>query len=313
MPLFEGCDPTALAPVARELERRSFDPNADLMREGEEGRFFAILLSGQVTVMREGPSGAERLALAGAGSVIGELALLRGRTRGATVTATTPTVALIGDLNAFELLLDLPGVNERIRPLVSARLAEDVRPVSATSLDGTPVLLRPLMPSDRPGIAEALRQMSRESLRRRFFTAGRPSDSVVDYLVDLDYVDHFAWLTLDGRAPVRGFATARYIRRPDAPERAEITFAVTDSYQGRGIGSLLLGAVGAAASMTGIERFTASLLADNAPCERCWPKLTRRSGSGSRGSPRRTWLWTTRWRSSREISSASSRRRPATS
>jgi GNAT superfamily N-acetyltransferase len=107
--------------------------------------------------------------------------------------------------------------------------------------------------------------MSEESLRRRFFSGGQPNELIIDYLVHIDYVDHFAWLVLDARGPTEGVATARYIRQHDAPERAEVAFAVKDAYQGRGIGGLLLGAIGAAASVSGITRFTGSLLSDNEP------------------------------------------------
>jgi GNAT superfamily N-acetyltransferase len=107
--------------------------------------------------------------------------------------------------------------------------------------------------------------MSAESLRRRFFSGGQPTERVIDYLVTIDYVKHFAWLVLDARVPSDGWATARYVRLRSNPECAELAFAVKDTHQGRGLGSLLLGAIGAAASVGGIHDFTASLLSDNAP------------------------------------------------
>ena len=264
-PLFEGCSPAALDSFAARLEPRQLAAGAALMREGDDGRFFALIASGQVAVTRTGPRGVEHLARAGTGSILGELALLRGRPRGATVTAAVPTVAMTGDADAFERLLELPGVHERIRRLVSARLAQDVRPVPVDLPDGSPLMLRPLLPSDRDGVAAALRGMSPESLRRRFFSGGQPSERVIDYLVAIDYTDHFAWLAIEAGASGEGLATARYIRQADAPESAELAFSVKDAHQGRGIGSLLLGAIAAAASVSGIDRFTASLLADNTP------------------------------------------------
>jgi protein lysine acetyltransferase len=262
-PLLAGSGSADLDSFAAHLESRRLDPGDRLMLEGDVGKFFALLVSGQVAVTRNGPSGAEQLALVGAGSVIGELALLRAMPRTATVTATLPTVAFVGGAAAFELLLDLPGVRERIERVVSARLAEVVRPVRAYLQDGTPILLRPLLPSDRDGIVAAIREMSAESLHRRFFTGGQPTERVIDYLVSIDYVNHFAWLVLDARAPTDGWATARYVRRRDTADSAELAFAVKDIHQGRGLGSLLLGAIGAAASVGGIRDFTATLLSDN--------------------------------------------------
>ena len=264
-PLLAGSDSADVAAFAEHLESRRLDPGDRLMLEGETGKFFAFLVSGQVAVTRAGPNGPEELALVGGGSVIGELALLRGRPRAATVTATVPTVALTGDTEAFALLLDMPGVRERIERVVSARLAEVARPVHANLRDGTPILLRPLLPSDRDGIAAALREMSAESLRRRFFSGGQPTERIIDYLVSIDYINHFAWLVLDARVPTDGWATARYIRRRDTADCAELAFTVKDAHQGRGLASLLLGAIGAAASVGGIRDFTAMLLSDNVP------------------------------------------------
>ena len=264
-PLLAASAPADLDGFAEHLESRRLDPGDRLMVEGEAGKFFALLASGQVAVTRDGPRGPEQLALVGGGSVIGELALLRDTPRTATVTATVPTVALTGDAEAFGLLLALPGVRERIERVVSARLAEFMRPVPANLQDGTPILLRPLLPSDRDGIAAAIREMSAQSLQRRFFSGGQPTEQVIDYLVSIDYINHFAWLVLDARLPTDGWATGRYIRRRDIADRAELAFAVKDEHQGRGLGSLLLGAIGAAASVGGIRDFTATLLSDNAP------------------------------------------------
>ena len=264
-PLFSGIGSAELSPLAEQLESRRLDPGERLMLEGEAGKFFALVISGQVEVTRTGPNGPEQLAHVGIGSMFGELALLRGTPRTATVTATVPTAVLTGDMAAFALLLDLPGVRERIERVVSTRLAEAVRPVRADLKDGAPILLRPLLPSDRDGIATALREMSAESLRRRFFSPGQPTEGIIDYLVSIDYVNHFAWIVLDARVPTEGWATARYVRSRATPDSAEMAFTVKDAYQGRGLATLLLGAIGAAASVGSIHDFTATLQSDNEP------------------------------------------------
>ena len=265
IPLFEGCSPEALRALALRLTPRRLEAGERLMTQGEHGTFFVVLVSGEVAVTREGPDGAEQLATVGAGSILGELALLRRRARSATVAPTVRSDVLTGESDAFDALLELPGVHDRIRRLVSARLAQGVHPAHATLPSGTPLLLRPLLPSDRPAIATAVREMSEESLRRRFFTGGQPSQRTIDYLVEIDYVDHFAWLVLEDDKQPEGVATTRYIRRHDERDVAEVAFAVKDAFQGHGIGTLMLGAIAAAASVTGISRFTASLLSDNAP------------------------------------------------
>jgi len=58
---------------------------------------------------------------------------------------------------------------------------------------------------------------------------------------------------------------AIYCPRRDRSTLAEIAFTVADAYQGRGIGSFLIGALSIAAEASGVERFSARMLSDNAP------------------------------------------------
>lgn len=263
--LVDGCAKEQLARLERLLQPRHLKVGDVLMREGDAGSFFVLLLSGELEITRTTETGSQQLAVVGPGSVIGELALLRGRPRTATVSATMPTLAATGDHAALELLLDIPEVYDRMRHLASARLAADSRPVATTLPDGGPILLRPLLPSDREAYTSAVEHLSPDSLRRRFFSSGLPSERMIDYLVDIDFVDHFAWVVLHPDRPEAGLATARYVRSADAPGRAEVAFGVVDAEQGRGIGALLLGALGAAGQAAGVERFTASLLHTNEP------------------------------------------------
>jgi RimJ/RimL family protein N-acetyltransferase len=188
------------------------------------------------------------------------------------VTARGSGIALIGDADDLDFLLGLHGVHDRIRDLASARLAHDVRPVAATPAGGAEVVLRPLLPSDRAAYTATLEDQSADWLRRRFFTASRPSARVIDHLLEIDFVDHFAWLALEHERADRGLGVARYIRDTDTPDQAEVAIAVTEGHQGRGLGSLLLGAIGVAASAAGIERFVATVQTDNDPMRAVFSK-----------------------------------------
>jgi CRP-like cAMP-binding protein len=275
--LFEACDANDLAAIGKWLEPREYATGDALMRQGEPGTFFALVVSGAVEITRAGPSGSERLGVADRGSVVGELALLRGRPRSATATALTPTLAAVGDHAAFERLLDLPGVYEHVRHLASARLAENLRPVPVMLRGNERALLRPLLPADRDAFESALRHPSSESLRLRFFTGGQPSSRMIDYLVDIDYVDHFAWVVVDGDDPNAMLAAARYIRHAGDTDQADLAFGVADTHHGRGIATTLLGALGAAASVAGIRVFTAEVLEDNAPMRAVFRKVGAKS------------------------------------
>jgi CRP-like cAMP-binding protein len=266
LPLFRACRPDAVAALAARLRWQTLRAGDTVMSEGEDAAEFAILLSGRAVVTRRADGTDETLATALPGAVLGELALLRAAPRTASVIAATTCEMGFGGLDALALMLQLPGVHDQIRNIASTRLARDARPVRAPLRDGTQVALRPLLPSDRSGLEAAVDELSAESLRRRFFSPKAPSAELLDYLVDIDFIDHFAWLVIaDGTDPGSGVATARYIRQPPSGTEAEVAFSVVDAHQGRGIGQLMLGAIGVAAVAAGIEDLLASVLVENAP------------------------------------------------
>ena len=82
------------------------------------------------------------------------------------------------------------------------------------------------------------------------------------YLFEVDYIHHFVWVMTDGfDGPV--VADARFVVDELDPAVAEVAFIVGDAYQGRGIGTFLMGALAVAANYHGVQRFTARVLSDN--------------------------------------------------
>ena len=135
-------------------------------------------------------------------------------------------------------------------------------PATETTLaDGSTVFLREVLPTDRRAIAEGFDRLSPESRYRRFFTAmSRLSESDLTYLTEVDHHDHEAVLAFDGDGGPVG--VARYVRG-ERPEEAEVAVAVIDDWQGRGAGTALLERLVERAHENGIERFVASVLAEN--------------------------------------------------
>lgn len=254
--ILEGVD--GLEGLAPRLSARPVVVGETLMDRGDEPSFFLLVVDATVQVIR-----GDTVTLAGPGSIIGELGVASGRPRRATVVVSQPGTIAIGGGEAFSALLALPGARRRIRDVAAARLAAGAAPVSATLGDGTGVLVRPLLPSDREVFASEVHRLSAESLRRRFFSSAEPSESLIDYLVEVDYVDHFAWAVADLHEPTKGLASARYVRSGTDPTAAEVAFGVVEGMRSRGIGTLLLGALAAAATRAGIETFTAEVLGDN--------------------------------------------------
>lgn len=274
--LFRGRSPSELEPLAFALSPVEAAAGVVVARQGEAAQSFLLVVTGEAAVFRDDGEGERRVGTVVPGSIVGELNVLRGAPRSATVAASRPLTGYSGDAAAFMALLHVPGVAERIGRTARQRLAANTRPVEVELRDGTKVWIRPVLPTDRGKLADAQPGFSRESHYRRFFSAPPLSNKVIEYLIDVDYVDHFAWAVLAGVEPGEpGVASARYIRERDAPDIAEVAFAVIDDYQGRGLGTLLLGALTVAARENGIRRFRARVLSDNAPMR----AVLRRAGA----------------------------------
>jgi RimJ/RimL family protein N-acetyltransferase len=135
--------------------------------------------------------------------------------------------------------------------------------------DGTRVRIRPVRPGDKPRLAAALTQLSRESVRARFLAA-KPSLSKAElrYLTEVDGVDHLALVAVLEDQPDQIVAVARCVRTEPGGTTAEFAIVVGDSLQRLGLGGTLATELAAAARATGIRRFAATTLADNVAVQR---------------------------------------------
>jgi CRP-like cAMP-binding protein len=119
MPLFHGCTAKELASIDSLTYPAEVPPGTTLCRQGQFGRQVFIVISGQARV---GIDGAE-IAVLGPGSFFGEMSLLDGNRRVATVEALTPMRVLVlntQDLNV--LLTDVPSVARKMLAALSGRL-----------------------------------------------------------------------------------------------------------------------------------------------------------------------------------------------
>lgn len=132
--------------------------------------------------------------------------------------------------------------------------------------DGGRILVRPVVPADREQLARGYAALSPSSRRGRFGAApDRLPADWLDRLVDLDDDDRYAVGAMAVDEPGRpGLGIARYARRHDDPTVAEAAVVVLDSQQGRGIGSVLLEHLVAAARAHGVAALTGTVLWENA-------------------------------------------------
>jgi CRP/FNR family transcriptional regulator, cyclic AMP receptor protein len=91
----------------------------ELTTEGRLAHEFFVIEDGAVEVRHDG----ERIAELGAGDFFGEIGLLRGGARTATVVATTPLRVIVMSAQEFRRMeQELPAVADRVRAAVQARL-----------------------------------------------------------------------------------------------------------------------------------------------------------------------------------------------
>ncbi|BAX96877.1 putative cyclic nucleotide-binding protein [Mycobacteroides stephanolepidis] len=253
---FAGNPASALGPLAELLTPLEAAPGQVLMRQREPADWFLLVGSGGGEILHAGDNGDSVVAHLVPGMVVGEIALLRGNARTATVVATEPLRGWAGGGEAFTAMLEIPGVSDALVSTARQRLAAFVTPIPVRLRDGAQFYLRPILPGDRRRLA----RMSRRTVYRRFL--GVPNKRMITYLFEVDYRDHFAWALTDGPDGLV-VADARFIRHLDEPDSAELAFTVGDDYQGRGIGTLLMEAMSVSAHADGVHRFTASVLSDN--------------------------------------------------
>lgn len=259
--VFADCFGADLYPLASELSPVAATAGEVLMRQGDPADVFLIIHTGRVEVSRQSDDGYSFVADVEAGRIVGEIALLRHSPRTATVTAIEDLTGWTGGGDAFDELIELPGVLTMLIRTARARLAAFLTPIPLKLADGTRLLVRPVLPGDSERTTQGPVEFSSETLYRRFQTPRAPTPGLMRYLFEVDYINHFVWVVTTDSGDV--VADARFVRDEGDGSTAEIAFTVGDEYQGRGIGKYLMGAVAVAARVAGVKKFSARVLSEN--------------------------------------------------
>ena len=146
---------------------------------------------------------------------------------------------------------------------------------------GSRVQVRPIAADDKDKLARGLRQLSDESIRKRFL-ASKPrfTSAELRYLTEVDGFNHIALVAVLEDDPDQLVAVARCVRLPDRPATAEMAIVVGDPWQNQGLGRALATALADAARAAGIRRFAATMLGDNEPARRLMRTFARRLEEG---------------------------------
>jgi GNAT superfamily N-acetyltransferase len=150
--------------------------------------------------------------------------------------------------------------------------------------DGRTITIRGQRPEDLDGWRAALARTSAETLYHRFFAVKREiSEKEAHYFLDIDFVTHVALVAIadeDGRPTLIGGGRYFVVE----PGKAEVSFALIDEYQAKGIGSALIRHLATIGREAGLCELVAEVLTDNLPMLRVFERSglamsTRREGT----------------------------------
>jgi CRP/FNR family cyclic AMP-dependent transcriptional regulator len=124
VPLFEGLGRRHLKQITEHADEISYRPNERIVEAGQPGGSFYVVVQGEAKVVR-GPKVVARI---GPGEFFGEISLLDGGPRTATVVAETRVLAIRIFKSSFDKVLSQePGVATKILTVVARRLREAER------------------------------------------------------------------------------------------------------------------------------------------------------------------------------------------
>jgi CRP-like cAMP-binding protein len=122
VPLFSSCSKKELEAIAAQADELVVPAGKTLTKEGDRGREFMVIVDGAAEVRKKG----RKVNTLGSGDFLGEIALISGGPRTATVTTTSEADLLVLTDRAFrQLTRQMPSINASVLKAVSERLQAD--------------------------------------------------------------------------------------------------------------------------------------------------------------------------------------------
>jgi CRP/FNR family cyclic AMP-dependent transcriptional regulator len=122
VPLFGGLSKRELDGVAGIADELAIAEGKELTHEGAAGHEFLVLVEGAADVRRKG----RKVNTLGSGDFLGEIALVTGRPRTATVTTTAASQMLVMTARDFKALLRrTPSIQLKILEAIASRVPDE--------------------------------------------------------------------------------------------------------------------------------------------------------------------------------------------
>lgn len=138
-PMFGDLDPTELSEIVHIMQVQRLRANQVVFRENDTGDAWYVLYDGEVEVIKDAGTGTKVIAVLGPRSCFGEMAILDGSARSATVRTTGDAIAFRfprlefaellenGNLSAYKLVYQMALVLAGRARRTTAALAEMLR------------------------------------------------------------------------------------------------------------------------------------------------------------------------------------------
>jgi CRP-like cAMP-binding protein len=123
VPLFEDCSKAELRQIAETADEVDVPAGTLLTKEGASGKEFVVIIEGAAEVRRRG----RKINELSSGDFLGEIALVSGAPRTATVKTTEPTRALVLTAQAFRSLMRrVPSIQLKVLAALARRMPDDL-------------------------------------------------------------------------------------------------------------------------------------------------------------------------------------------
>lgn len=131
-----------------------------------------------------------------------------------------------------------------------------------------------IRPENKKQIAEGLKDMSPESIRNRFLGSKRAfTERELQYLTDLDGLNHYAIGVQELKDHERGVAIIRLVRSSHSETEGEVAITIIDDYQKIGLGAFLLDLIVLAAIERAFRKLSFTFLPQNSAIPRLLNKI----------------------------------------